>query len=80
MKSKAVTTVDENGEKEKYLISSQDEFLHLFEKLVLKDEDGYRIGGYLSLKRMAKHTMWPACPTRHLLNTLRLARLLSGPR
>ncbi|CAB9501593.1 expressed unknown protein [Seminavis robusta] len=50
MTSKAVTTVDENGEKEKYIVSSQDEFLHLFEKLVLKDEDGYRIGGYLSLK------------------------------
>jgi hypothetical protein len=54
MTTKVVTTVDANGEKKKYKVANQAEFLHLFEhlfeNLVLTDEDGCRVGGYQSLE------------------------------
>jgi hypothetical protein len=70
MTRKVVTTVDADGEKEKYMVANQDEFLHLFENLVLKNEDGCRVGGYQSLEdgqiysvaNMPKPTPAKDCP------------------
>eukprot|EP00978_Attheya_sp_CCMP212_P029329 scaffold103775_cov67-Attheya_sp.AAC.1 len=51
MMTKIIRVVGNDGdEEEKYKVASQDEFLYHFETLILKDEDGCRIGGYLSLE------------------------------
>jgi hypothetical protein len=48
--TKKIITVVIDGDKEKYKVASHDEFLYHFEKLILEDKDGCRIGGYLSLE------------------------------